>query len=229
MGYLGDPMPTSTVEDYLKRILQEEQHAPGQRVPTGQIASALGVTPGTATTMVKTLADAGLVEYEPYAGVRLTEAGTRLAAHVVRRHRLIELFLVRILGMSWGEVHEEAEILEHAVSDRLIERMDEMLGRPEVDPHGDPIPSPEGKLPGVPDYPSLLLCPLGAPVRLARVTDQRTDFLHMLDRHGLVPGRQLVVVLRDELADTVEVQPEDARPLRLGFRAASRVLVEPVD
>lgn len=222
-------MPTSTVEDYLKRILQEEHHAAGRRVPTGQVAAALRVTPGTATAMMKTLADAGLVEYEPYAGVRLTEAGSRLAAHVLRRHRLIELFLVRILGMSWGEVHEEAEILEHAVSDRLIERMDEMLGRPEVDPHGDPIPSAEGKLPGVPDYPSLVGCPMGATVKLARVTDQRADFLHMLERHGLVPGRRLVVAVRDELADTVEVRPDGGRPLRLGFRAASRVLVETLD
>jgi len=220
-------MPTSTVEDYLKHILHEEQHAPGRRVPTGQIASALRVTPGTATSMMKTLAEAGLVEYEPYAGVRLTEAGARLAAHVLRRHRLIELFLVRVLGMSWSEVHEEAEILEHAVSDRLIERMDEMLGRPEVDPHGDPIPSAEGKLPGVRDYPSLVGCPMGAAVTLVRVTDQRSDFLHMLESHGLVPGRRLVVATRDELADTVEVHPEEGPPLRLGFRAALRVLVEP--
>ena len=110
----------------------------------GQLAAALDVVPGTATTMVKALAESGLVRYEPYAGVRLTPAGDKLAALVLRRHRLIELFLVQVMGMSWAEVHDEAEHLEHAVSERLIERMDEMLGHPSVDPHGDPIPNADG-------------------------------------------------------------------------------------
>ena len=110
----------------------------------GQLSTALGVVPGTATSMVKALADAGLVIYEPYSGVRLTPAGEKLAAAVLRRHRLVELFLVQVMGMSWAEVHDEAEQLEHAVSDRLIDRIDEMLGRPAVDPHGDPIPDAEG-------------------------------------------------------------------------------------
>ena len=108
----------------------------------GQVASALGVTPGTATTMVKALAESGLAEYEPYSGVRLTAAGEKLAGLVLRRHRLVELFLVQVMGMSWAEVHDEAEQLEHVVSERLIERIDEMLGRPTHDPHGDPIPRP---------------------------------------------------------------------------------------
>ena len=115
-------------------------------MPMGQLASALGVAPGTATTMVKALAESGLVEYEPYNGVRLSPAGSRLAALVLRRHRLIELFLVQVMGMRWDEVHDEAEQLEHVVSDRLIERIDEMLGNPRVDPHGDRIPSREGEL-----------------------------------------------------------------------------------
>ena len=108
----------------------------------GQVASALGVTPGTATTMVKALAESGLAEYEPYSGVRLTAAGEKLAGLVLRRHRLVELFLVQVMGMSWAEVHDEAEQLEHVVSERLIDRIDEMLGRPTHDPHGDPIPEP---------------------------------------------------------------------------------------
>ena len=106
----------------------------------GQLAAALGIAPGTATTMVKALAESGLVVYEPYNGVRLTSAGEKLAARVLRRHRLIELFLVQVMGMKWDEVHDDAEQMEHVVSDRLIERIDEMLGRPEFDPHGDPIP-----------------------------------------------------------------------------------------
>src|SRR5207342_3092513 len=132
-------------------------------VPMGQLASALGVAPGTATTMVKTLAESGLVRYEPYAGVRLTRSGEKLAALVLRRHRLIELFLVRVMGMSWSEVHDEAENLEHAVSDRLIDLIDEMLGRPEVDPHGDPIPDSNGTLP-IQEYDTLLTCTIGTPV-----------------------------------------------------------------
>src|ERR1043166_730975 len=109
----------------------------------GQVAATLGVAPGTATTMVKALAESGLARYEPYRGVRLTAAGAKLAALVPRRHRLVELFLVKVMGMSWAEVHDEAEQLEHVVSDRLIERMDEMLGRPTHDPHGAPIRTPD--------------------------------------------------------------------------------------
>ena len=139
-------LPSSTVENYLKAIYQGQSAlAAGVRlVPMGSVASALGVTPGTATTMVKALAESGLAEYEPYSGVRLTAAGERLAGLVLRRHRLVELFLVQVMGMSWAEVHDEAEHLEHVVSERLIDRMDEMLGRPEADPHGDPIPDPHG-------------------------------------------------------------------------------------
>src|SRR5512147_2517801 len=133
-------MPTSTVEDYLKCILLEQELDPEALVSMGQVSAALKVAPGTVTAMMKTLADSGLVAYEPYSGVRLTPSGRQLAAHVLRRHRLIELFLVQVMGMDWSEVHGEAEHLEHAVSDRLIERMDEMLDRPAVDPHGDPIP-----------------------------------------------------------------------------------------
>src|SRR3954470_3215982 len=140
--------PSHTVENYLKAIFQAQiaLSEPDGLVAMGRLASALGVVPGTATTMVKALAESGLVKYEPYGGVRLTSAGQRLAARVVRRHRLIELFLVKVMGMSWTEVHDEAEHLEHAVSDRLIERIDEMLGRPAVDPHGDPIPDQDGVL-----------------------------------------------------------------------------------
>ena len=139
---------TQTVENYLKAIFQAQALLPDMTslVPVGHLATAVGVSPGTATTMVKALAESGLVRYEPYAGVRLTAPGRRLAALVLRRHRLIELFLVKVMGMSWADVHDEAEQLEHAVSDRLIDRIDEMLGRPAVDPHGDPIPDPEGTL-----------------------------------------------------------------------------------
>ncbi len=219
-------LPSSTVENYLKAIHAAQRAiAADALVPMGQLAAALDVVPGTATTMVKALAESGLVRYEPYAGVRLTPAGDRLAGLVLRRHRLIELFLVEVMGMSWAEVHDEAEHLEHAVSDRLIGRMDEMLGFPSVDPHGDPIPNADG---GVHErsYHSLADCPLGVPVRVARIADQNADFLRFLEQSALVPGQVLVVLSRDTAADSVAVQGTDAPQLVIGARAASKVLVD---
>ena len=215
------------MEDYLKCIYLEERRSGGHSVPTGHLATHLKVTPGTATAMAKTLADSGLVSYEPYNGVRLTPAGTRLAANVLRRHRVVELFLVQVMGMNWSEVHGDAELLEHAVSDRLLDRMDEMLGRPTVDPHGDPIPTARGILKEK-AYPDLLGCPLGAPLRIARVTDQTTEFLRFLEREGLMPGTRIEVAARDEAADTVVVRQQGRSECNLGFRAASKVLVEPL-
>src|SRR5436305_11502131 len=174
-------MPTSSVEGYLKGILVEEQRSPGSLVTMGQVSSSLSVAPGTVTAMVKTLADSGLVTYEPYSGVRLTPQRRQLAAHVLRRHRLVELFLVQVMGIDWTEVHPEAELLEHAVSDRLIERQDEMLGHPSVDPHGDPIPDAHGVV-DESVLPSLLACELRVPLRVARLADQSRDFLQLLDR-----------------------------------------------
>lgn len=217
-------MPTSTVEDYLKCIHREERAADGRLVSTGRIAQEMNVAPGTVTAMMKTLTETGLIEYEPYMGVRLTEQGRKLATHVLRRHRLVELFLVRVMGMDWSEVHQEAEILEHAVSDRLIERMDEMLEHPTADPHGDPIPSSSGALEET-DDPSLLICDLHEDLQITRVTDQRTEFLRLLEQHRLMPGRRAVVENRDELTETVQVRPDGGEPLRLGFHAASRILV----
>lgn len=220
-------LPSSTVENYLKVIhLQQLTHPdPAFLVGMGQLASAMGVTPGTATTMVKALNESGLVHYEPYIGVRLLPAGERLAGLVIRRHRLVELFLVRVMGMSWDEVHDEAEKLEHVVSERLIERMDGMLGHPEVDPHGDPIPNAEGVVTHR-ELHSLLNCPLGVPLTVTRVADQDAAFLRFLEQSHLKPGQELRVESRDEAADSVRVRCKDAEPLTIGARAASKLLVE---
>src|SRR3954454_17612488 len=139
-------MPSITVENYLKQLYLEQQNASEELVPMGKLASAMGVVPGTATSMVKALADSGLVSYEPRFGARLTKAGEQLELHVLRRHRLVELFLVKVLGLDWSEVHDEAEHLEHAVSEKVLERIDAFLGHPSVDPHGDPIPTSKGKV-----------------------------------------------------------------------------------
>jgi DtxR family transcriptional regulator, Mn-dependent transcriptional regulator len=218
-------MPTSTVEDYLKAILQLQGGDDESLVGMGAVATALDVAPGTVTSMVKALADSGLVAYEPYSGVRLTDAGRQLAARVLRRHRLIELFLVEVLGLDWSQVHPEAERLEHAVSEELVERIDEMLGHPSVDPHGDPIPTRLGEV-AEDRRASLVDCLQRTPLKVARITDQSAEFLQLVARHGLVPGSGVEVVGRDEAADTVGLRLADGHELQLGFRAASKVLVE---
>src|SRR5215471_2127439 len=219
-------LPSSTVENYLKAIHHGQSALPkGQRlVPMGHVATALSVTPGTATTMVKALAESGLVEYEPYSGVRLTKAGDKLAALVLRRHRLVELFLVQVMGMSWDEVHEDAEQLEHVVSDRLIERIDAMLGRPTHDPHGDPIPDPHGAI-AHRQLDSLLTCPVGKSLRVTRIADQDPAFLRFIEQNDLKPGQSVAVAARDAAADSVVLRAGD-RTLTIGARAASKLLVE---
>jgi DtxR family Mn-dependent transcriptional regulator len=223
-------LPSQTVENYLKTIFlaQSDASRPAAAlVPMGQVASALGVVPGTATTMIKALAESGLVHYEPYAGVRLTPAGEKLAGLVLRRHRLIELFLVKVLGMSWAEVHDEAEQLEHAVSERLIDRIDEMLGRPAVDPHGDPIPTAEGTV-ARHEHVDLLTAPLDAPLVVTRIIDQDPEFLRFVEQRGLMPGHEVRIERRDTAADSVRLRDRNGTGLTIGMRAASKVLVTTV-
>ncbi len=220
-------LPSSTVENYLKAIyLGVGGLAPPHRLlPMGQLAASLGVAPGTATTMVKTLAESGLVEYEPYAGVTLTSAGEKLAAMVVRRHRVIEVFLVQVMGFRWDEVHDDAEQLEHVVSERLIDRMDEMLGRPEVDPHGDPIPDPQGVVKPQ-EAQNLLTCPLHVRVTVTRVLDQDKAFLRFIESHELKPGESIEVEDRDAASDSVRVRGKNDQRITIGTRAASKLLVQ---
>ena len=220
-------LPSQTVENYLKTIfLAQASIAADELVPMGQLASSLGVVPGTATTMVKTLAESGLVHYEPYMGVRLTTAGEKLASMVLRRHRLVELFLVKVVGMSWADVHDDAERLEHAVSDRLIDRIDEMLGRPAFDPHGDPIPDAHGAI-ARRNLVDLLNTRLDAPVVVARVIDQEPDFLRFVEQCELVPGERVTVVARDPASDAVHVRTPTGRDVTIGARAAAKILVKP--
>jgi DtxR family Mn-dependent transcriptional regulator len=220
-------LPSITVENYLKQLYLEQQHDLSALVSMGKLAAAMNVVPGTATTMVKALADSGLVEYEPRGGVRLTRGGEQLALHVLRRHRLVELFLVKVLGLDWSEVHAEAEELEHAISDKVLERIDGLLGHPSVDPHGDPIPSAKGDV-EMPQLNNLTDCPTDQPLRVARVLDQDTAFLQFLDRIGLTPGTRINIEHRDEIAGAVTVRPEAGPPATLGTVAAGKILVETV-
>jgi DtxR family Mn-dependent transcriptional regulator len=215
-------MATSTVENYIKRIYLEQQ-AGRNLVPFGILATAMDVVPGTVTTMVKALADSGLVSYEPRQGVRLTSAGEKLALHVLRRHRLIELFLVRVLRFDWAEVHEEAEELEHAVSDRLIERIDELLGRPVYDPHGDPIPDAAGKVTQRELRP-LSSAEADARGVIARIADQDSDFLRYATERGLIPGASIEVQSVDPMGQSIQISVAD-RSHTLGSLAAAKILV----
>jgi len=218
---------THTVEDYLKQILLHQQRSgskPRGRMAMGRLAKAMDVTAGTGTAMVKRLADQGLLDYEPYDGVRLTLRGEKLAANMIRRHRLIETFLVKALGLDWSEVHDEAEQLEHAISDKLLEKIDAALGHPRFDPHGDPIPDRAGAM-AQPKLRSLNECGAGDIVTIARIIDQRPEFLEFLDRAGLRPEVRVTILARDAIADALEVEPEDGKPINLGSAASGKLLV----
>src|SRR6187455_358715 len=168
-------MPSLTVENYAKAIYQLAQATDDGAVATGQISTALGVLPGTVTSMLKTLDESNLATYTPYEGVQLTPPGRALALRVLRRHRLIEQFLTETLNLTWDEVHEEAENMEHAVSDTLIDRIDAYLDYPATDPHGDPIPKADGTVARSAGR-RLSQLPVGACFRVARVLDQSAEF-----------------------------------------------------
>ena len=180
-------MVSLTIENYVKTIYQICLDCDGRPAATGHLATALSVSPGTVTSMLKTLDDSGLAEYCPYEGVRLTSAGKTLALRVLRRHRLIELFLVQTLGLSWDEVHDEAENMEHAISDFLVDRVDQFLGFPSSDPHGDPIPRADGTVDSV-TRKNLVEWQVGEPFQIVRVLDQSPEFLRYLSEIGLRLG-----------------------------------------
>lgn len=218
-------MASLTVENYVKTIaLIADRNPAGAAVATGELAQALGVSPGTVTAMLKTLDEAALATYTPYEGARLTDAGRRLALMVIRRHRLLELFLSRTLDMTWDEVHEEAEHMEHAVSDLLIDRIERFLGHPAVDPHGDPIPAADGSL-NQPRGITLARCRPGSTFRVIRVMDQDPAFLRYLTECGL--GLNAEGHLRENRpeAGAVVCRLGD-RDVALGAAAAEKVLVE---
>lgn len=216
-------MPSLTVENYVKAIYQLAHDAEDGAVATGQISAALGVLPGTVTSMLKTLDESNLATYTPYEGVRLTPSGRALALRVLRRHRLIEQFLSQTLNLSWDEVHEEAEHMEHAVSDALVDRIDAYLGHPTTDPHGDPIPKADGTMATAHDRP-LASCVAGDRFYVARVTDQTSEFLRYLSQAGLAIGAQGSLVAIDLADDRVVVRLNDGERT-LSREAATKLMV----
>lgn len=223
-------MATTTVENYIKHIYDIAERSQETVVPMGAIATALSVSAGTATTMVKSLAKDGLLTYVPRAGVELTEQGKSLALNVLRKHRLVEQFLVKVLDFDWAEVHEEAERLEHAISDRLLDRIDNYLGFPSCDPHGDPIPLANG---GIEYAETALLstCRAGEKVVIARVHDQNAEFLNYLSAARVKPGSRFEIKQLDPMAGFVELYSLDVELLdgnntiSMGLNVAEKISV----
>ncbi len=197
------PSLSRSVEDYLKVIysLTEE----GKAASTSAVAQALDVQPASVTGMVKRLAEAGYVEHVPYRGVRLTAEGRAQALGVVRRHRILETYLLQRLGYAWDDVHDEAERLEHAASDRLIERMAAALEDPSHDPHGAPIPTPAGDIEAV-DFATLADAAPGEDVRIRAVADDDPERLRHMEATGLKPGVRLRVEGHEPLEGPVSVR-----------------------
>jgi len=219
-------MASLTVENYVKAILQVQQKSGDALVSPGALASRLGVSPGSVTSMLKTLAESGLVSYVPYEGVKLTDAGTKLATRMVRRHRLIELFLHNTLNLTWDQVHEEAEELEHAVSEFLIDRIDDYLGHPGADPHGAPIPAADGQMRGnSADTVTLDTCETGDQVRFVRVVNQEPDFLRYLSDSGFQLGKVGAIVENSHDAGVIRAAIE-GQQITVDRQAAQSILVE---
>lgn len=217
---------TSSSQDYLKAIwsLSEWSDEP---VMASAVAERVGVRLSTASDAVKRLAAQGLVESRPYGAINLTEEGKAHALAMIRRHRLLETFLVQTLGYSWDEVHEEAEELEHAVSDLLVERISSYLGHPDRDPHGDPIPASGGAIQKL-AAANLAQCKPGDLVRVERVSDEDPNLLQFLTDHGIEPGSLLEVQGPPPFSEDIRVKVQETS-LPLGKEAALRVWVNPLD
>ena len=199
---------TAVAQDYLK-VIWNAQEWSLEKVSTKMLAEKIGVSASTASESIRKLAEQGLVDHEKYGAVTLTESGRRAALAMVRRHRLLEAFLVKELGYSWDEVHDEAEVLEHAVSDRLVARIDAKLGFPQRDPHGDPIPGSDGQVP-TPPARQLWSCADGDTGMVARISDKDPEMLRYFDSIGISLDSRLRVLTRREFAGMISVAVESA-------------------
>lgn len=229
---MADPGVSKMVEDYLK-IIWKAGEWPGGSVSTNEIAGVLAVTPSSVSANLKKLARDGFIDYEPYGGISLTSAGRRIAVRVVRRHRLLETYLVARLGLGWDEVHPEADALEHAVSDLVLDRMDEVLGFPDNDPHGDPIPRADGS---VERKPATRLSELaaGQEGRVIRISDEEPAILRYLEARNVTIGTTVCVTARDRAAGSVSVtrsgepgEPGDLVEIGSGAAEAVWVAIDP--
>jgi DtxR family Mn-dependent transcriptional regulator len=215
---------TAPVEDYLKAI-----YALGKgsgAAATNEIAQRLDLAPASVSGMVRRLADQGLLAYERYHGVKLTESGRRAALRTLRRHRVIEAYLAKALGYAWDRVHEEAERLEHAASDELVDRMAANIGEPEVDPHGAPIPTRDGAVDET-EYRSLAEMSVGASGSVVRVADEDPEMLRYLAELSIVPGKRVTVKSRAPFDGPITLSV-GRHELSIGPALAAQVLVDPL-
>ena len=216
-----EPEVTDAIQDYAKAIYSLSRR--DDAVSTSALAERLGVSAASASAMVKRLADLGFVSHEPYRGVHLTASGERVALEVIRHHRLIELYLAEALGMPWDRVHKEAEVLEHAISSEVSDLIAAKLGEPTHDPHGDPIPTRDGRIEEG-DTRSLADCEEGDEVVLARVSDSDPEMLRYLGDRGIEPGARLEVLGREPFGGPLNVKVEERElPLGLGLARSMRV------
>jgi DtxR family Mn-dependent transcriptional regulator len=215
---------TAPVEDYLKAI-----YAIGKgtgAAATNEIAQRLALAPASVSGMVRRLADQGFVAYERYHGVKLTDVGRRAALRTLRRHRVIEAYLAQALGYPWDRVHEEAERLEHAASDELVDRMAANIGEPEVDPHGAPIPTRDGAVDET-EYRSLAEMNVGASGSVVRVADEDPEMLRYLAELTIVPGKRVTVKSRAPYDGPITLSV-GRQELSIGPALAAQVLVDPL-
>ena len=215
------PELSGPVEDYLKAIYELERS--GTAAETNAIAKRLAIAPASVSGMVRRLAQQGLITHERYHGTRLTVAGRRAALQTIRRHRVIESYLTEALGYSWDRVHDEAERLEHAASDELIDRMAKAIGEPETDPHGAPIPSREGTLKEKVAVP-LASLPEGASARVERESDKSAERLRDLAELGVVPGATVKLVERAPFDGPITLKVNSAKQA-IGAELAAQILV----
>lgn len=218
------PALTAPAEDYLKAIYDLERS--GNAAGTNEIAAQLAIAPASVSGMVRRLAEQGLIEHERYRGARLTEAGRRAALRTLRRHRIIEAYLAQALGYPWDRVHDEAERLEHAASDELVDRMAAAIGEPARDPHGAPIPTREGAV-DEPRLTSIDELAVGERARVRRVSDRDGDRLRYLAELGMTPGTTFEVVELAPFDGPVTLRLDDGTTRSVGRALARQVLVEP--
>jgi DtxR family transcriptional regulator, Mn-dependent transcriptional regulator len=218
------PELTGPVEDYLKVIYELELR--GGVAGTNEIAAALGIAAPSVSGMIRRLSGQGLVTHEPYKGVQLTREGRRAALRTIRRHRVIESYLTQALGYPWDRVHDEAERLEHAASDELIDRMAAAIGEPETDPHGAPIPTRDGTLGAEPELSALAELAAGAHARIARVGDRDGERLRYLSNLGMAIGAEVELVAREPYDGPITVKVAGKRRV-IGPELARHIFVEP--
>ena len=207
-GFRRDPQAANSeaVEDYAKALHTLAQRRDGP-VATSALAERLGVSAGSVTAMLKRMVEMSLVTHEPYRGALLTPKGERVALEVIRHHRLLEAYLSEVLGMPWDRVHDEAEVLEHYISEELEERIAAALGDPQHDPHGDPIPSADLEV-ALDETMSLAELPVGATASLARVSDSDPEILRYLEGRGMGPGAELRVAGREPFGGPLHIEAE---------------------